>query len=485
MKIKSVLIKNFRGIEKLDSPIELLDLNVFIGDNATCKTTILEAINFCLSPSFSASRLCINDFYQGSDREIEIIVEFAENFIAKLPDGYTTQDVECNKVALIAKKRDRSAPQKAFSDLVSMSHYVIPVAQRGEEGWSQPRKSSPNDFKFTERQLSFPVPDVELPRCFYFPKTRSRQLSKGYNSSLSNIIDDLNWRFDKSQRTKTEDQHFKHDRKNLHEKVISETGGDTIKKTIDESNKILKELGIDEINLSLFKTLTPYDGAELLFPFDGFELPIGQSGSGVEMAVSLVFLETLAKISKEKILIVIDEPELHLHPTLQDKIINHLKSISDEIQIVVSTHSPFLFKNVYHDQAVNLLLTKKESGKFIIEDARSSEFGLLKWSPSWGEICYFAYDLPTPEFHDDLYSSLQDQNGTETIASAEAWLIANGQNKEIKWTDDKGNQVEETIMTYIRNRIHHNDNQNRPAYTVEQLRDSIQRMIDLLRPAKT
>jgi len=129
-----------------------------------------------------------------------------------------------------------------------------------------------------------------------------------------------------------------------------------------------------------------------------------------------------------------------------------------------------------------LLLTKKEGDKISIQDARASEFGLLKWSPSWGEICYFSYNLPTIEFHDDLYASLQDKNGTETITATESWLVTNGQAKEIKWKDKQGVQQEETLMTYIRNRIHHGDNQDRPMYSPEQLRDSIERMIILLKP---
>ena len=185
MKIKSVSIKNFRGIEKLDDPIKLSDFNVFIGDNATCKTTVIEAVNFCLSPRFTASRLSVNDFYKGGDKEIEIIIEFEENFIAKLPDGYTTQDVECNKVILTAKKREKAAAQKAFSDLVTTTHYVMPVATRGEEGWSQSRKTSSNDFKFTERQLSFPVPEVELPISSRARYTFPSFWLKPVNSSIS------------------------------------------------------------------------------------------------------------------------------------------------------------------------------------------------------------------------------------------------------------------------------------------------------------
>jgi len=486
MKLKSVTIKNFRGIGELESPIEFSDFSIFIGDNGTGKTAILEAVNFCLSPGFVASRLDVNDFYKGGENDIEITVEFTENFTAKLPDGFATQNVECDKVALIAKKRERSAPGKAFSDLVTVSHYVVPVASRGEEGWSQSRKSSSNDFKFTERQLSFPGVDVELPRAFYFPKARNKQLTKGYSSSFTNIINDLNWRFDKGQRGKADADHFKHERKKLHEKVISETDGDTLKKTITATNEILDKLGVENIDLSLLKTLTPYEHSEIVFSFDGFELPVDHGGSGIEMGIAIALLEAMAKISKEKIVIIIDEPELHLHPKLQDKLFDHLKEISSETQIMASTHSPFLFKNVYDNKDIKLQVCTKSGADIAIKDARASGFGLLKWSPSWGEICYFAYDLPTIEFHDDLYSSIEDKLKTTPSQRVsqddmENWLVSKGQTKEIKWPDPIKGPQEETLMTYVRNRIHHPDNAARPMYRPEQLKDSIDRMIALVK----
>jgi predicted ATP-dependent endonuclease of OLD family len=482
MDIKSLTIKNYRGFDELPITIDFANFSIFIGNNGTGKTTILEAVNFCLSPGFVAARLDINDFHRGENKNIEITVEFNTSFTAKLADGYTTQNVECNKVSLIAKKRERSAPGKAFSDLVTISHYVVPVAQRGKEGWSQPRQTSSNNFKFTERQLSFPNVDVELPRVFYFSKTRNKQLIKGFASSFTNIINDLNWRFDQGQRGKEEADHFKHERNKLHKKVISATDGDTLKRTIASTNTILKKLGIEDVDLSILKTLTPYDHSEIVFPFDGFELPVDHGGSGIEMGIAIAFLEAMAKISKEKIILVIDEPELHLHPKLQDKLFDHLKEISSEIQIIVSTHSPFLYKNVYGNKDIKLLVSTKNSADISIKDARASGFGLLKWSPSWGEICHFAFDIATIEFHDDLYCSLQDRERKDRINDMESWFVnKKGFAKEIRWVDTNGTEQEETLMTYIRNRIHHGDNLNRPMYAPEQLKESIERMIGLLK----
>lgn len=489
MKIKNVNIKNFRGISELDAPIELLNLNVLIGDNGMSKTTILEAVNLCLSPGYAASRFDINDFHKGTEKNIEITIEFDENFTAKLQDGFTTQNVECNKVTLIAKKRERTTPGKAFSDLVTATHYVVPKAMRGADGWTQTR-SKGTDFHFTERHLTFSNADVDIPRAFYFSKSRNRQITKGYNSSFSNIVDDLNWRFEKGQRSVADADHFKHARKELHEKIVSATDGDTLKKTIDAANKILKGLEIAPVSISLLKTLTPYDHSEVVFPFDGFELPVEEGGSGIEMAISFALLEAMAKISKDKIVLIIDEPELHLHPKLQTKLFAHMKEMCGDIQIIASTHSPLLFKNLYQEKDVQLLITKIDGEKVSVQDARASGFGVLKWSPSWGEICYFAYGLPTVEFHDDLYSSVEDQlktSPTQRISQddVENWFVGKGQTKEIKWPDSMRGPQEETLMTYIRNRIHHPDNVDRPPHTSDQLSDSISRMVGFLKALGT
>lgn len=45
--------------------------------------------------------------------------------------------------------------------------------------------------------------------------------------------------------------------------------------------------------------------------------------------------------SKEKDIIVIDEPELSLHPTFQKRVINLLEQFSRDRQIIITTHSPY------------------------------------------------------------------------------------------------------------------------------------------------
>lgn len=81
MKIKSVSIKNFRGIGEDTAPFECDNFNLIIGDNGTSKTAILEAINLCLSSGYATSRLSIKDFHCGSDNPIEISVFFEKTLM--------------------------------------------------------------------------------------------------------------------------------------------------------------------------------------------------------------------------------------------------------------------------------------------------------------------------------------------------------------------------------------------------------------------
>ena len=94
---KYVTVQNFRGIKKLEK-LELNSLTLLVGENGTNKTSILEAVNFCLSPFYLPGRIKPTDFYKGEDSEIQILLEFEDTFKIFLPDGWLKQEVICNKI---------------------------------------------------------------------------------------------------------------------------------------------------------------------------------------------------------------------------------------------------------------------------------------------------------------------------------------------------------------------------------------------------
>jgi predicted ATP-dependent endonuclease of OLD family len=480
MIIKNVYIKNFRSIEEAN--ISLKDLSIFIGDNGTGKTAILEAIHLALSASNYSGRINYTDFFNGTDEPITIEIYFVDKFYINIPDGYTEQPVECKKIRLEIKKRERAAPKKAFSDEFVINHWYVPVNQKSSDaGWEQLRKTNGSIFQYTERNLVFDSARAPI-RSFYYNKNRTTQLKRGYNSSITSVFNDFNWRFSKSLKEDADD--FLTKNNDLKEQILSKIDDKAIKKIFDELNKKLNVFSLENIGISFIESQAPFNSAFLSSMVGKLALKLDNIGSGIEMIVSLLFLETMASLSKENIIIIIDEPELHLHPSLQEKFVQYLKNISAEKQIILSTHSPYFFKNCCSDDNIKLIITESGDKKCHIKDS-DIQLKNLPWSPSWGEINFFAYDLPTVEFHNEIYGYLQEKSKKYSLSEFDIFLIQKGLIANKVWiriaSDGNVKNENVTLMTYIRNCIHHPENQHNVQFTNDELRQSILQMLDLCR----
>lgn len=483
--IKSIYINNFRGIESVN--ISFDNLNIFIGDNGTNKTALLEAINYALTPSIVQNRITPVDFHNGKDEPIKIEIEFENNFTIKIPDGYINRDVECDKISLVIKKRERKSPGKVLSDLVTVDHIVLPKQEPDNNGRWSIRRENGTLFNFDKRMLSFNIfESEEIPRSFYFNKERDKQLQKGFNTSFSSVLEDLNWRYAKKLRDDFNDDLLDL-MSNTEKRITSLVNLDSIevKKIFDDRIQVF---GLEPVNFSFINKAAPFEQAILSKNLDKIDLPIKYLGSGIEMIYSLLFLDSLSSLSREKLIILIDEPEIHLHPNLQEKLANYLYdlSTSEKYQIFITTHSPIFFKNLVNKDNVRSMIAKKENENYKMFDYVQTK-SIFPWGPTWGEINYFAYDYPTVEFHNELYGYLQEITGKTTSAELDEFLNKNfGIGKNKIWIRERcgisQNREPVTLMTFIRHKIHHPENKTMQSsnFCQDELKMSIEKMIELI-----
>ncbi len=337
--IRQIRIQNFRCFR--DITIDLEPLNSIVGENGAGKTTILDALYYALSPSVSASRFDEQDFNDQDVDHIEVEVIFNEDVIAELPDGWARQEVPCKGVYLQVKRRDKAAPGHAFSEEFVITHHLIPndSVRVTEKGYYLARKSSgAKPFQFTPRDLSLHVSTANSLRCFYFPKNREKELKVGFNSTFERVTKEFNWRFRKELESFKEDYLTKWAEI---QKIIEDS---LSKSKIDDAftevkAKLKKLLGKDfeKLEISIFNLETPFAKAFFSLRNGLNQIAYDGLGSGISMILTFCLLETISSLSKERLIVLIDEPELHLHPQLQQKLFDHLQA--SESQIVISTHS--------------------------------------------------------------------------------------------------------------------------------------------------
>ena len=115
----------------------------------------------------------------------------------------------------------------------------------------------------------------------------------------------------------------------------------------------------------------------------GDEFDINELSSGEKQ----LFLRTLAikMLNPENSIILIDEPELSLHPKWQQRIVDVYRKIGENNQIIIATHSPHILGSVKKENI--MLLDKDDDGEIVVRT---------------GDELYDSYGQPTERILEDI-----------------------------------------------------------------------------------
>lgn len=198
--------------------------------------------------------------------------------------------------------------------------------------------------------------DVNHPKIVYMPtEINFEKLNKvdntfNFTPDFFNIVDkNMTQNIPSLIATKINQEIFKN-RKKIIEEVINEV--------CEMINKVFECLDLDVKLIGLSEN---YETKPTFKNSLGKEFDINGLSSGEKQlflrALSLKFLEVNNSI------ILIDEPEISLHPNWQKKIIKVYENIGENNQLIIATHSPHILGNI---EAKQLRIMKKDNDGIVV-----------------------------------------------------------------------------------------------------------------------
>lgn len=476
MYFKSLTITNFKSFEGEQQITFSKGINYIVGDNNCGKSTIVDALRYLIEnvgeqPSIqnksAAEELSVEAIFAGQEL-IDIVRSEKYKKLAK----YLNNDQEepyfrvrrSPKVeAIIQGSKTKTLDGKKIT-------FWNPETQKFE---------NPTGIDALFRSLVDLVPVLA-------DTTTSDIVDFGSTKTLGKLISAISKDFQETSRWTA----FR----KAHAAAFSDGEDSLSSLTADMSSQIQelvrKQYGPAEVRLDfdLPDAATFIKGGQLLVTDGNYETPLCDKGTGMQRAVTLALIQVYSNMQHKTkelapLTLLLDEPETWLHPRAQIKLGEALAKISEDEQLFLITHSPYMLRS-YRPAQHKLLIFSREDGAPSIR--YSNELGLLtSQAPSLGEITYFAFGIPSPEFHDELWGEIHCliNPGSESGLN-KALNKKYGFDYKKTWIRDNTTpptHEQAMLPYYIRSSSHHPENRLNDPFTYDELTESTKSLIAVLK----
>lgn len=369
MYIERMIIKNYKSIkyEKIDFSY----LNCLVGQNNAGKSTIIDAIQ-----CFYGKKVITNEDHHLRNKEpVEIEIFFSHS--------YTEKEV----YNLLYESEIENEPDNTITEMfteVARTKNAELAVKRGYLRFKLRREYNSKQkselyTNYYDSHIDFQILKKYLPHIYVIPAVRNPEMEVRAqdDSVLSQLLSLILSGTQDIQFIKVPNNQTYFSFNELKELLLEH-----IQKMIDQfivpiNNFFQANLNTDTLSVNMqmdfaSDTSTEYRIRTFLVDkhFPSHKIDILSCGTGLQNIVLISIMQaSLQEHSRiTNAILLFEEPEIYLHPSLQRKMIITLKNLSRNNQIFLTTHSPIIVSKV--DQQEILHITKdKLSGQTSVSHA--------------------------------------------------------------------------------------------------------------------
>lgn len=331
-RIEIVRIRNFRSIKQAD--VNLNDLNVFVGKNNVGKTNLLKALLWFVNPNIGVDAV---DFCDGS-LELEVsckIVDISKEQQEKINNYYGSLHRYIRNNCLYIQRRayiERSEERRVHVD----SRCVSGDGSLETGVWIRSSDVSEEDIQEVLPKLLY------IPALFSLDKTVEKFALKALENLADIVLSSHGVVYNVNFLTKDRIERFNNQ--------------NIVRHVEDEINKELRYFSVgNDIKIKILPPAVKEDGllsTSVCFEEDGVCRKTEYFGQGLIRMAQVAMLRYLARDQGkygDSVLLLMDEPELSLHPQVIDEISRTFIMLTENnqltFQVLLCTHSPVIVKN--------------------------------------------------------------------------------------------------------------------------------------------
>jgi putative ATP-dependent endonuclease of the OLD family len=321
--LMSVYIENFRSIEEVSINFQK-HINVIIGSNNSGKSTIIDAIRLALQVGkYRKSKYVTIDDFRNIDKEIKINLKFhCPDLVTGMPELKTFEVGEDGK-------------RHGFLNI----HVVFYVTKGGQV-----------KQRFWGGNAGGKVPDDDVLDIFSFDylgalRDATASLKPSTNSKIADLL--LNLRTTTADRSKIEAA-FNTAQNDVEVKQLISEANVSVGTHLDKIALKHDQFGVKLQPLPpIFEELVGSFEMKLLI--SSAQSPISQNGLGYNnvlyASTVLGHVQSTKKHESDRYhTLLIEEPEAHLHPQLEDSFFSYLSVLGNDVgsQVIATSHSAII-----------------------------------------------------------------------------------------------------------------------------------------------